>query len=547
MRRLAEEGWRFASHRGRVEVGSIARAVARALRGGPGARGQQLAERLRQRDCDDLERLELITTALALEPLLLVLDDFEQNLELGGTAFLDPDTAELLSHLSRSASRGRLLLTCRHPLPAAAAWLQAVPVGPLSAAETRKLVQRLPGMRQLEPAALAGVLRRIGGHPRILEFLDGLLRQGEGRLPAVTERLEKALAAAGLGQGAAVADLEEGVRQAVALGMRDVLLKELVALARGWGLEELLFQAAVSGLETPVAGLVRMLEQGGDPAADAVVVEAGLERLAALSLLVRTPAGGAWVHRWTAEGLARLAGAAAWASRCRRAGDYRLWRMQHESGEMGAGSDAIEALRNFLQAEHWDGAAGVWSWLVERLQSASQTLTVAALAAEVLERLPEKHGSFSFIADAEASAHLALGETDRALVRYQQILAHFERLAKSEPERADYQRDLSVSYNKMGDLYVSLGQVEAARQAFASSLSIAERLAKSEPERADNQLDLVVSWVKVATAEGSPNRPLLERALALLQELQRQGRLAPADQAKIAALQEMLAELDQPS
>ena len=89
--------------------------------------------------------------------------------------------------------------------------------------------------------------------------------------------------------------------------------------------------------------------------------------------------------------------------------------------------------------------------------------------------------------------------------------------------------------------------MEAARQAFASSLSIAERLAKSEPERADYQLDLVVSCVKVATAEGSPDRSLLERALALLQELQRQGRLAPADQAKIAALQELLAELDQPS
>jgi hypothetical protein len=88
---------------------------------------------------------------------------------------------------------------------------------------------------------------------------------------------------------------------------------------------------------------------------------------------------------------------------------------------------------------------------------------------------------------------------------------------------------------------------ETARQAFASSLSISERLAKSEPERVDDQVDLLVFCVDVSPADGSPNRLLLARFLALLQELQRQGRLAPADQAKIAALQEMLAELDQPS
>ena len=33
-----------------------------------------------------------------------------------------------------------------------------------------------------------------------------------------------------------------------------------------------------------------------------------------------------------------------------------------------------------------------------------------------------------------------------------------EVLAKAEPDRADFQRDLSVSYNKVGDLYLSLGQ-----------------------------------------------------------------------------------------
>ena len=46
----------------------------------------------------------------------------------------------------------------------------------------------------------------------------------------------------------------------------------------------------------------------------------------------------------------------------------------------------------------------------------------------------------------------------------------------------------------MGDLYVSLGQGEKAREAYLKSLAIAERLAASEPDRADYQRDLSVSY-----------------------------------------------------
>jgi hypothetical protein len=115
-------------------------------------------------------------------------------------------------------------------------------------------------------------------------------------------------------------------------------------------------------------------------------------------------------------------------------------------------------------------------------------------------------------------------------------------LAKAEPDRADYQRDLSVSYNKMGDLYRALGQGEAARQAYQGSLEIRERLAKAEPDRADAQLDLVISLVKIGTVVEPADRPPLQQALAILLRLEQQGRLAPADQPKIEALRQLLGE-----
>ena len=58
-----------------------------------------------------------------------------------------------------------------------------------------------------------------------------------------------------------------------------------------------------------------------------------------------------------------------------------------------------------------------------------------------------------------------------ALRIQQRLSQRFEKLAAAEPDRADYQRDLSVSYNKMGDLYGALGQGEPARQAYAASLA----------------------------------------------------------------------------
>ena len=137
----------------------------------------------------------------------------------------------------------------------------------------------------------------------------------------------------------------------------------------------------------------------------------------------------------------------------------------------------------------------------------------------------------------------ALGQGEQAREAYARSLAIAERLAAAEPDRADYQRDLSVSYDRMGDLYRALGQGEQAREAYARSLAIAERLAKAEPDRADLQMDHVISLVKVATFAEPATRALLEQALAILLQLDQQGRLVHADQQKIVALRQMLVAL----
>src|ERR1700674_6116678 len=76
---------------------------------------------------------------------------------------------------------------------------------------------------------------------------------------------------------------------------------------------------------------------------------------------------------------------------------------------------------------------------------------------------------------AIGTSHFRQGaaQGDEARQAFQKSLAIAERLAQAEPDRADYQRDLIVSYNKMGDLFGALGQGDEARQAFQKSLAIA--------------------------------------------------------------------------
>ena len=71
---------------------------------------------------------------------------------------------------------------------------------------------------------------------------------------------------------------------------------------------------------------------------------------------------------------------------------------------------------------------------------------------------------------------VAQGNLTKALQAYRDSLAIAERLAKADPGNAGWQRDLSVSYNNVGDVLVAQGNLTKALQAYRDSLAIAERL-----------------------------------------------------------------------
>ncbi len=591
MRLLKEEGWIVAAYQGKFDLMGIAQAISESLFAEKPKAFSELANQLVQKDLDEKLRLGLICRLLQEQPILLVLDDFEENLILGEDQFKDPEVAKVIQRLVAVARKGKLLFTCRYPIPGPVSDVQALKVPPLSDAASRKLAFRLPSFQQFDHSERQRVQKLLGGHPRMLELLDALLQAGEARFDHVKKKLDALFEKRGLKPGTFLEGLPENLQLLLTLGMRDILLEELFELVQKEGLGEFLLQVAVSNLPVSVDGLARMLAKDPSDQVDAITSEAALSRFESLGLLFRDEEGDAHVHRWTAEGLKEV-NPEHHLKRCIAAGRYRMWRVEHETKGL---ADGMEATRNFLEGKAFDEAVEVAEGCIAAMIRFQQILSVASLAAEVLAVLPEDHASFASISDQEAQAFLALGQTQYAFRRYEKLLEIHEKLVETDPENANHQRTLSITYNKMGDLYSALGEGEKARQAFLKSLEIFERLAASEPDRADYQRDLAASYermgdvflaekeyqkahgefvkaynIRVSVAQKEPARAdylrelviplwrlglfqlpesteLLEQALGILVSLKEAGRLNPVDESMIGELQATIKQAKQDS
>jgi hypothetical protein len=78
-----------------------------------------------------------------------------------------------------------------------------------------------------------------------------------------------------------------------------------------------------------------------------------------------------------------------------------------------------------------------------------------------------------------------------ALKSYGDSLAIRERLASSDPGNAGWQRDLSVSYGKLGKALKLVGDKTKAHDAVRQARSIMERLTKMSPFNAIWKRDLI--------------------------------------------------------
>ena len=94
--------------------------------------------------------------------------------------------------------------------------------------------------------------------------------------------------------------------------------------------------------------------------------------------------------------------------------------------------------------------------------------------------------------------HAAREETDAAMAAYRRGAARGKGAAASaSPDNASYQRELSVTCDRIGDMHARKRDLGAALASYRSGLEIVEGLAAEDPENAVWQHDLSVSHDRI--------------------------------------------------
>ena len=139
------------------------------------------------------------------------------------------------------------------------------------------------------------------------------------------------------------------------------------------------------------------------------------------------------------------------------------------------------------------------------------------------------------------------GNLASASASYQSALQIREKLAARDPANTEWQRDLSISHNRIGDVHQAQGDLEAALSAYQQSLQIAEKLAARDPANPQWQADLVVSLWRMADVLEHQNPPQrkeaaanYQRALDILRPLAAGNRLTADQKGWIANVQKRL-------
>lgn len=133
--------------------------------------------------------------------------------------------------------------------------------------------------------------------------------------------------------------------------------------------------------------------------------------------------------------------------------------------------------------------------------------------------------------------YVKTGDNAAALRAYQDGLTIAKRLAELDPKHTDWQRGLLVSHTKAGDMYLNSGNYAAALKAYQDGLAIAKRLAELDPAVVEWQTDLVVSYFKLSQILTGQQKELLADALDILYRLQREKRLDHEKQQWIGVLE----------
>jgi tetratricopeptide (TPR) repeat protein len=116
---------------------------------------------------------------------------------------------------------------------------------------------------------------------------------------------------------------------------------------------------------------------------------------------------------------------------------------------------------------------------------------------KLAEKYPDAQRNLSVSFNKLGTIHLQLGKTDSALDYYQQSHKMLKQIATQDPQNSAAQRDLSVSFNKLGNIYLQLNQTDTAQDYYQQALKIRQKIATQDLQNSAAQRDLSISFEKL--------------------------------------------------
>ncbi|MGA1839050.1 MAG: tetratricopeptide repeat protein [bacterium] len=365
--------------------------------------------------------------------IALLFDNFEDNQHHDGS-IKDQEVRKMLTALS-AIDRKRLLLiiTTRY-------WpdiLYRHNLGDMGLTGSIKKMYRYPALRELDLSIKKEIYDRLGGQPRSLELLAGLLRTMEKTWDTVKHR---------------VSEVEEDARQDL---MLDILWEELShkerdLLKRIWVYrlpvdeDALTLQAQERPVDTHIASL-----------ADRSLIHAGKDEEDVFRYFIHRLTAGYVKDRVTDEEARDAHRVAA------RYYEYRLRNQEKDIDiflearyhHLGAGNLRRAAEIAFAA----EGPLRIWGH-IERARQLNQ---------ETLERAPDER--------THAIALHNLGIIEQGQGEYEKALSMYEE-ARKIAERIGDVAGVSASYHNIGAIYQDRGDYDKALSMFEESRKIKERI-----------------------------------------------------------------------
>ena len=140
-----------------------------------------------------------------------------------------------------------------------------------------------------------------------------------------------------------------------------------------------------------------------------------------------------------------------------------------------------------------------------RFTAAANLFALQAERAAILSRSRPDNADFardlSISFDNLGDMQQALGNTPAALAFYEDGRKIRQRLYDAAPDNADFARNLSISFDNLGNMQQALGNTPAALAFYEDGRKIAQRLYDAAPDNADFARDLSISFNKLGNMQ----------------------------------------------